>query len=201
MKNTATRTARCRVSVPTDVRALHEALTPYIDLPTLRRCAAQGDDLSSMFHHDEQPEEIRALITTLATLLRPTSREQIKGPADVAALLMLEMAQLDQEELRVVALDTKNRIQRITTLYKGSVDSAIIRVGEVYKDAIRLNSVGIIVAHNHPSGEPTPSPEDILITRRIIDAGQLLDISCLDHIVIGQGQWVSLRERGLAFSK
>ncbi len=126
-------------------------------------------------------------------------RPQIKSPADVANLLLLEMSHLEQEQLRTVLLDTKNRVQEIATIYVGSVNSAQIRVGEVFRDAIRRNSAAIIVAHNHPSGDPTPSPEDILVTRQIVEAGKLLDIDVLDHLVIGRGRYVSMRERGLGF--
>jgi DNA repair protein RadC len=128
-------------------------------------------------------------------------RLQIRSPTDAADLLMLEMGHLDQEHLRTVLLDTKNRVQQVATIYIGSVNSALIRVGEVFKDAIRRNSTALIVAHNHPSGDPTPSPEDILVTRQIVDAGKLLDIEVLDHLVIGRGRWVSMRERGLGFPK
>jgi DNA repair protein RadC len=128
-------------------------------------------------------------------------RPQIKSPADVSNLLLLEMGHLEQEQLRAVLLDTKNRVQEITTIYKGSVNSAQIRVGEVFRDAIRRNSAALIVAHNHPSGDPTPSPEDILVTRQIVEAGKLLDIDVLDHLVIGRGRYVSMRERGLGFGK
>lgn len=126
-------------------------------------------------------------------------RFQIRSPADVAALLMLEMSHLDQEHLRTVLLDTKNRVQQVATIYVGSVNSAQIRVGEVFKAAVRQNSTALIVAHNHPSGDPTPSPEDVLITRQIVDAGKLLDIDVLDHLVIGRGRYVSMRERGQGF--
>jgi DNA repair protein RadC len=126
-------------------------------------------------------------------------RPQIKSPADVAALLLLEMGHLEQEQLRAVLLDTKNRVQEIATIYVGSVNSAQVRVGEVFRDAIRRTSAAIIVAHNHPSGDPTPSPEDILVTRQIVEAGKLLDVDVLDHLVIGRGRYVSMRERGLGF--
>jgi DNA repair protein RadC len=183
-------------------RALREALAPYIDPTKLRRLAAQGDDLQGAITPGIiPPAEVQALLDTLAVLLRPLPRERIKSPADVAALLMVEMANLDQEEFRVLHLNTKNQIQSTLTLYRGTVNSAIVRVGEVFKEALRLNSAGIIVAHQHPSGCPDPSPEDILITRQIADAGKLLDIEVLDSLVIGRGKWVSLRERGLGFPK
>jgi DNA repair protein RadC len=127
-------------------------------------------------------------------------RPQIKSPADVASLLMLEMGHLEQEHLRAVLLDTKNRVQEIVTIYVGSVNSAQVRVGEVFRDAVRRNSAALIVAHNHPSGDPTPSPEDVLVTRQIVEAGKLLDIDVLDHLILSSRRYVSLRERGLGFS-
>jgi DNA repair protein RadC len=128
-------------------------------------------------------------------------RVQIKSPTDVAQLLMLEMSHLDQEHLRTVLLDTKNRVQGISTVYVGSLNASLIRVGEVFKEALKKNSAALIVVHNHPSGDPTPSPEDVLVTREIVAAGLLLDIEVLDHLVIGHGRFVSLRERGLGFPK
>jgi len=74
-----------------------------------------------------------------------------------------------------------------------------VRIGEVFRDAIRRNSAALIVAHNHPSGDPTPSPEDILVTRQIVEAGKLLDIDVLDHLILSHSRYVSLRERGLGF--
>ena len=89
----------------------------------------------------------------------------------------------------------------IITIYIGSLNSSLIRIGEVFKEALRRNSAALIVAHNHPSGDPTPSPEDVLVTREIVAAGKLLDVEVLDHLVIGQGRFVSMRERGLGFAK
>ena len=183
-------------------RALREALAPYINPARLRRLAAQGDDLrAALVPGTPPPAEVLALLDALTVLLHPAPREQIKSPADVAALLMIELAHLDQEEFRVLHLDTKNRLQSMITLYRGSLNSATVRVGEVYKAALRLNSAAIIVAHQHPSGCPEPSPEDLLVTRQIVEAGKLLDVECLDSLVIGRGRWVSLRERGLGFEK
>lgn len=132
-------------------------------------------------------------------LAGPDERFQIKSPADAATLLMVEMGHLDQEHLRAVLLDTKNRVQQVVTIYIGSVNTAMIRVGEVFKEAVRRNSAALILAHNHPSGDPSPSPEDILVTRQIVEAGKLLDCEVLDHLVIGRGRYVSMRERGLGF--
>jgi DNA repair protein RadC len=127
-------------------------------------------------------------------------RLQVKSPADIVPLLMLEMGCLDQEHLRTVLLDTKNYVQAIHTVYVGSLNTSLIRVGEVFKEALKRNSASIIVCHNHPSTDATPSPEDVLVTREIVAAGKLLDIEVLDHLVIGQGRFVSLRERRLGFS-
>lgn len=130
----------------------------------------------------------------------PEERPAINSPADAAALVAYEMSALEQEHLRVFLLDTRNRLLDIVEVYKGSINSAQVHVGEVFKAAIRRGAAGILVVHNHPSGDPTPSPDDVAVTRAIIQAGRLLDVEVLDHLVIGQGRWVSLKERGLGFA-
>ena len=130
----------------------------------------------------------------------PHDRPQVRSPADVANLLMLEMGLLPQEHLRTVLLDTKNRVIRVVNVYAGSLNTAVVRVGEVFREAIRANSASIIVVHNHPSGDPTPSPEDVRMTEMLVDAGKLLDIEVLDHVVIGHNRYVSLKERRLGFA-
>lgn len=129
----------------------------------------------------------------------PQERMQIRSPADVANVLMLEMGLLEREQLRTVLLDTKNRVQRIVTVYAGSLNTAVIRIGEVFQEAIRANSAALIVVHNHPSGDPTPSPEDVRVTQKIVQAGELLNVDVLDHLVIGRNRYVSMKERGLGF--
>lgn len=126
-------------------------------------------------------------------------RPQISSPEDAANLLMPDMAHLEQEQLRLLLLDTKNRVLAAPTLYQGNVNTTVVRVAELFREAIRCNSTALIVAHNHPSGDPTPSPEDVRITRQIAEAGELLSIELLDHLIIGQGRYVSLKERGLGF--
>ncbi len=133
------------------------------------------------------------------TLESPEEQPVITSPADAARLVQYEMSALEQEELRVLLLDTRNRVQKISTVYRGSLNSSQVRVGEVFKEAIRSNAAAIIVVHNHPSGDPSPSPEDVAITRAIREAGKLLDVKVLDHLVIGRGRFVSLKERGLGF--
>ena len=132
-------------------------------------------------------------------LALPQERLQIRSPGDVADLLMLEMSLLDQEHMRAVLLDTKNNVLRVATVYTGSLNTAVVRIGEVFREAIRANCASIIVVHNHPSGDPTPSPEDVRVTEMLVEAGKLLDVAVLDHLVIGRNRYVSLKERGLGF--
>jgi DNA repair protein RadC len=131
----------------------------------------------------------------------PTGRWTIRTPRDVAERLILQMGRLEREELRVVLLNTKNVVLRVATVYQGNVSSSLVRVGELYRDAVRLNASGIILVHNHPSGDPTPSPDDLHLTAEALAAGRLLDIELLDHLVIGHDAFVSLRERGVAFGR
>lgn len=132
-------------------------------------------------------------------LEKPEERFRINSPEDVVVLVASEMAALDQEELRVVVLTTKNDVLRVVPVYRGSVNSAQVRVAEVFKEAVRANAPALIVVHNHPSGDPTPSTDDVAVTRELVRAGRLLDIDVLDHLVIGDGSHVSLRRRGLGF--
>lgn len=179
---------------------LHRALHRFIDVRKLRQVASLSpENLHIALKSDNPPQAVRDLVDTLRAVLCPINREQIRSSADAASLLMVEMAYLDQEQMRTILLDTRNRIHSIVTVYKGSLNQSTIRVGELYKEALRYNSASIIVAHNHPSGDPVPSPEDILITQRIVEAGELLDVECLDHLVIGQGRWVSMRRLNLGF--
>ncbi len=131
----------------------------------------------------------------------PEERPAIHSPAEAAELVQYEMSALEQEELRVILLDTRNRVRHIESVYRGSVNSSQVRVAEIFKSAIRRNATNIIVIHNHPSGDPTPSPDDIAITRAILQAGELLDVKLLDHIIVGSGRFVSLKERGLGFTQ
>ena len=106
----------------------------------------------------------------------------------------------EQEYLVVMLLDTRNRVLDVVEVYKGSLNSSMVRVGEVFKPALQRNAAAILVSHNHPSTDPSPSPEDVTLTRSIVQAGKLLDVAVQDHLVIGLSRWVSLREKGLGFS-
>jgi DNA repair protein RadC len=131
----------------------------------------------------------------------PAGRWSIRGPGDVADRLILQMGRLEREELRVVMLDTKNHVLRVATVYQGNVSASLVRIGELFRDAVRLNAASVILVHNHPSGDPTPSPDDLHLTAEALAAGRLLDISLLDHLVIGHDAYVSLRDRGVAFDR
>ena len=124
---------------------------------------------------------------------------QIKSPVDAATLLLPEIGYREQEHFYVLFLNTRNRVLGGESIYKGSIDQTHIRVADVFREAVRRNCAAIVVAHNHPSGDPTPSPEDVVVTRDLVEAGRLLGIEVLDHLVIGHRRWVSMRERGLGF--
>jgi DNA repair protein RadC len=128
-------------------------------------------------------------------------RPVIHSPEDAADLVQYEMSALEQEQLRVILLNTRNHVLAIKTIYQGSLNSSHVRVGELFRPAIRENAAAMIVVHNHPSGDPSPSPDDVTITKTIIDAGKLLDIQILDHLIIGQGRFISLNRRGLGFGE
>lgn len=127
-------------------------------------------------------------------------KHTIHSPEDSADLVTCEMQSLIQEELWVMLLTTRNQVIKIEKIYKGSLNSSQVRVGELFRAAIVESAAALIVVHNHPSGDPSPSPDDVAITKEIIKAGKLLDIQVLDHLIIGQGKFVSLNRRGLGFS-
>lgn len=145
--------------------------------------------------------QIATMTAWAIALSRPDTgeRKRIRSPADIANLLLLEMGLLEKEELRVIGLNTKNQVVFIDTVYKGSVNTTVVRIGEVLREAVRRNCPGLVLAHNHPSGDPTPSPEDVHVTELAVQAGDLLGIAILDHLVIGCNRYVSLKEKGLGF--
>jgi len=131
----------------------------------------------------------------------PAARWAVRSPRDVADRLVLQMGRLEREELRVVLLNTKNVVLRVATVYQGNVSASLVRIGELFKDAVRLDASGLILVHNHPSGDPTPSPDDLHLTAETLAAGRLLDVQLLDHLVIGHDAYVSMRDRGIAFDR
>ena len=127
----------------------------------------------------------------------PENPPSIGSPHDVHRLLGPEMAPLAQEQLRVLLLNTRNEVVGQRVIYQGNISSAIVRPAEVLRPAVMEAVPSIIVSHNHPSGDPDPSPNDVMITRKLKQAADLLDIDLLDHIVIGGKRHVSLKDRGL----
>jgi DNA repair protein RadC len=127
-------------------------------------------------------------------------RPTIQCPEDAAALVGYEMGALEQEHLRVILLDTRNNVIKIVEIYKGSLNASSVRIGEIFRDAIRMNAASIILIHNHPSGDPTPSPEDVSVTKAIITAGELMGIEVLDHLIIGKNAFISMKAKGMGFT-
>jgi len=183
---------------PIDPRslAIREALAPYLDFAALREAVRHGHSLRSALISAEAPPEVTELLRVLGgALLGPPDRI-IRKPDDAALPLLVEMGHLPQEELWVLLLNRKNRLLETIPVYRQTVTSAAVRPAEVFRRALQLNAPAIIVAHNHPSGDPTPSPDDITITHTLIQAGKLLSIDMLDHLIIGHGRYVSLRLHG-----
>lgn len=158
------------------------------------------------------PPEDAALVNMLRRFMAEASRIyevktgtplpdalQITSPRDAYEFFRVEMEDLDQEQFRTLHLNTRRRIISSSLIYQGTINETYIRIGEVFRPAILDNAASIIVCHNHPSGDPTPSPEDAALTREMVKVGRILDIEVDDHIVIGKGKFVSLKERGLGF--
>ena len=134
-----------------------------------------------------------------AASLLPDDRTMIRTPADIHNLLGAEMSVASQEKLRVVLLNAKAEVISVQEVYQGTVDATHVRVSEVLRPAVRENFPAIIIVHNHPSGDPQPSTEDIAMTEQAIEAGALLDIEVIDHIVLAHGRFESMKTLGAAF--
>lgn len=126
-----------------------------------------------------------------------TTRPLIKQPEDAARLLVPDMRYLDREQFRVLLLSSKNFVLAMETVSIGSLSSTIVHPREVFRSAIRRSAASMIVAHNHPSGDPTPSQEDITITKRLMESGRIIGIEVFDHLVVGDNRWVSMKQVGL----
>lgn len=131
--------------------------------------------------------QIKAAIELGSRIARkqPEDRVLITSPQDVADQVQYKMAGLEQEELWVLLLDSRNHHIRTEQLYRGSLNSSSVRPAEIYKSGIRHNAASLIIVHNHPSGDPSPSPEDVQLTRMLIEAGKMLEMPILDHVVVG----------------
>jgi DNA repair protein RadC len=147
--------------------------------------------------------QLKAAFEVAKRLSRPRGRIPVNDPATAANLVREQMRDLDREEFRVLLLNTKNTLLRIADISRGSLNASIVEPREVFKDAIAASAAGMILVHNHPSGDPTPSSEDVAITKRLVKAGELLNINVLDHIILGHQttgrdhDYASLKELGL----
>lgn len=126
----------------------------------------------------------------------PPEQPKIGSPGDVAALLTDELRYLKQEHFMVLLLDNKNKVIKTETISIGTINASLVHPREVFVKAIRQHAAAVILAHNHPSGDPRPSAEDRAITKRLLESGELLGIPVLDHVVIGGADYVSFKESG-----
>ncbi|WP_179392698.1 DNA repair protein RadC [Sporosarcina sp. JAI121] len=123
-------------------------------------------------------------------------RYTIRSPEDAAAYLMTDMSSLNQEHFVVLFLNVKNEVLHKQTIFIGSLNSSIVHPREIFREAVKRSAASIIAAHNHPSGNPSPSPEDIEVTKRLMEAGSIMGIEVIDHIIIGDHKFLSLKEKG-----
>jgi DNA repair protein RadC len=177
------------------------ALARFGGLPGLSR-AGFGELCTQHGMGEAKAAQIKAALELGRRLLstQPEERATVRSPQDVANLLLAEMALLEQEHLRVLLLNSKNQVLAMPEVYKGNVSSAQVRISELLREAVREGCPSIIVVHNHPSGDPTPSADDVELTRKLLEASRFLDIDVLDHIVIARQGIVSLRDKGLGFA-
>ncbi len=134
-------------------------------------------------------------------MVMPSSEMPIIDKAEDAAKLLRDMQFLTQEHVRILLLDSTRRVISSPTVYIGTLNSSVLRVSEIFREAIMRNSPAVILAHNHPSGDPTPSPEDLELTHVLISAGKLLDIQLIDHLIMGKNNWVSMKALGIPFAE
>ncbi|HOU12764.1 MAG TPA: DNA repair protein RadC [Anaerolineae bacterium] len=126
--------------------------------------------------------------------VQDTDRRQISSPSAAADILMSLVGHAEQECFVVLYLDTRNRVQDQEILYRGTLNTTQVRFAEIFRGAVRRNAGGVLVGHNHPSGDPSPSPEDRTMTRSLIQAGKLVEVDVVDHVIVGRTRWVSLRQ-------
>jgi DNA repair protein RadC len=143
---------------------------------------------------------LKAALTLGRKILQPEEiKPIIQSPADAARILLPIAAHKEQEFLFVMPLSTRNHVLDVVEVYHGTLNASMVRIAEVFKPAMQRNAAAIIFAHNHPSGDPEPSGEDIELTRAVIQGGKLLDFDVLDHLILGHSRWISLKERRLGF--
>lgn len=143
-----------------------------------------------------QIKAVMELSKRISSALAMNNRITVKSPEDVSRILMEDMRHLKKEVFKVILLNTKNHIIKYVNVSIGSLNSSIVHPREVFSEAVRSGCSGMLLVHNHPSGDPEPSREDVETTQRLVSAGNILGIKVLDHIVIGDGRYISLKEQG-----
>ena len=138
--------------------------------------------------------DVRLVRDGRVATLEPTI---IRSPEDTLPVLQAELSELGYEKFIALALNTKNHVTAVLPVSSGSLNASIVHPRELFQRAILANCASLILAHNHPSGDPVPSPEDIALTRKLIDGGLLIDIPILDHVILGYGKYSSFKEMGL----
>lgn len=188
------RVAGCVPEVAARLLAQHGSLRAlrHAGAPSLRRAGGLTD---------RQAVRLHDALDLAARLLHEPRRERprVTSPRAAAYLVLAVMSLLESEQMRTLLLTTKNHLIADVALYLGTIDTCHVRIAEVFRAAVRHNAASLILVHNHPSADPTPSPEDVAVTREIVRAGHLLGVAVLDHLVIGGGTFTSLRERGLGW--
>lgn len=187
------------LQTPDADRLARQILAAFDSMTALRRATAV--ELARAVGNVDLANRIKAAIEFSRRLLdaQDVERPKVSSPADAANLVMTDMRDLRVEHLRLILLDTRNNVLGTPTVYVGSINSISLRQGDLFRHALERNAAAMIVIHNHPSGDPNPSPEDVNVTRQLVAAGKLLDVDVLDHLVIGDGRYVSLKERNLGF--
>ena len=178
------------------LRNIHKLFATSGDLQGVL-CAEFGDLCLAHGFGEYRAAQLQAILEFAKRLAAysPTKKYQIRSADDAFSLVRMDMMYLDTEQMRVLVLDTQNQVMANLCLYQGTVNSAVLRAAEIFRPAIARKAANIIVCHNHPSGNPTPSPEDLEVTKQLVSAGQVLDIELLDHLIIGNPRFVSLKER------
>ena len=185
-----------------DVMAVAEGLVRDFGLEGLARATiAELETVPGL--GPAKAAELKAAITlgVRAASVSPESRPLLKTPEDIADLMLHEMSMKDREHVRVVNLDVRLRLLKVSEVYIGSVHTAQVRYAELFRDAVRTGASAVVLVHNHPSGDPTPSLADIAMTKGMVAAGELLDIELQDHMIMAGGRFVSMRAAGLGFAK
>ena len=188
------------VGGPNQIEIAEALLAQFGDIHGLYR--AHVTEIASIYGvGDSTAARIQAALSLAKRLLAPPAdvARTVHSPQDVADIVCPMIGHRDQEHMLVMVLSTRNHVLDVVEVYHGSVNSAQVRVAELFRPAFRYNAPSIILAHNHPSGSIDASPDDVAVTRGIVEAGKLLDVAVLDHLIVNASRFTSLKKRGLGF--